>query len=154
MREQKLLKYLLVYAMWAAILGLGLWFLLVSRDALLGLLASLMEGRSTSDTWRLISAERFYMVGAGLIWLALMVISESYLRRGVRRGLLWERFARIFGVELLMLFVADAVLFVLQGAWGSLLRWLILAVELGLGIGCVRYARPAPPLWADMKASD
>lgn len=154
LQERRWILYPLVYAMWLAILLLGIWFLLISRDALLGLIDALMVDESTSHAWRLISFERFYMFGAGLIWLVVMVFSELYLRRGVARGELVPRFARIFGVLVLLVFVVDAIIFAMQGLPGGWLRWLILAVELALGVICVREGRKAPSVWAVIKASD
>jgi hypothetical protein len=153
-QKRRWIRYPLVYAMWLAILLLGIWFLLISRDALLGLIDVLMADETTSHTWRLISFERFYLVGAGLVWLVVMVFSELYLRRGVARGKLVPRFARIFGVVMLLVFVSDAVIFALQGLTGGWLRWLILAVELALGVICVREGRKAPSIWAAIKASN
>jgi hypothetical protein len=154
MQKRRWMGYPLVYAMWLAILLLGVWFLLTSRDALLGLVDMLDVNETTSHAWRLISMERFYLVGAGMVWLVVMVFSEAYLRRGVARGRLVSRFARIFGVVVLLTFVADVTLFALQGFQGGWLRWLIPAAELALGVVCVREGRKAPSVWADIKASN
>ncbi len=154
MQKRRWMGYLLVYVMWLAILLLGIWFLLISRDALLGLADALMVDETTAHTWRLISLERFYLVGTGVVWLAVMVFSEAYLRRGVVRGQLVPRFSRIFGVVILLVFVADVTLFALQGLQGGWLRWIIPVVEIALGVVCVREGRKAPSVWADIKASD
>lgn len=154
MRKHQVLRYALVYGMWLVVMAVGLWLLLVSRDVVLGAVARLLVDDSTAHTWQLVSVERFYMVGAGLLWLVMTVVSEAYLRRGVDRGGLLRRFARMLAPQLLLLFAVDAALFALQGLQGGPLRWLILIVELGLGIGSLIVARGAPGVWADMKASD
>ncbi|MGC9522212.1 MAG: hypothetical protein ACP5HG_10095 [Anaerolineae bacterium] len=155
MRTRRWLQYVLAYAMWAVVLALGIWLLLLSRDAVVAVFSALLVEDSTARTWTIVSVERFYVIGAGLAWLALMILSELYFRNGVRRGRLFPRFARILGIELLLLFIVDFTLFALQGmgleVWS---RWLILGVELVLGVACVLLACSSPRLISDVRSSE
>ena len=157
MRKQIWIRHLLAYLAWAAVLALGIWVLLLSRDAVLGVVATLTADTPSvvARTWRLTAVERFYVIAAGLVWLAMMVAVEFYFRNGIHHGQLRQRFARVFGAEMLVLFVSDAVLFVVQGlgtvVW---LRWVILGAELVLGVLAAELGRSAPAILRDIKKSD
>ncbi len=149
------LSYVLVYVMWVLVLALGIWVLLVSRDAIVGVASLVFVQVSSARAWRISAVEKYYVLGAGFVWLGLMVFSELYFRNGVRRGRLIPRIARFLGAELLALSVFDAILFVTQGlpaeAW---LRWLILGSELAFGVICLVIARPSPRVISDVQAGD
>ena len=149
------LSYVLVYVMWVLVLALGIWVLLVSRDAIVGVASLVFVQVSSARAWRISAVEKYYVLGAGFVWLGLMVFSELYFRNGVRRGRLVPRIARVLGAELLALSVFDAILFVTQGlpaeAW---LRWLILGSELVFGVICLAVARPSPRVISDVQAGD
>ncbi|MBN1250184.1 MAG: hypothetical protein JXC32_21145 [Anaerolineae bacterium] len=142
----------LVYVLWAIVLALGIWVLLLSRNAVLSVFSMLDTEATTAREGRRTTLDRFYIIGAGLAWLALMVLSEFYFRNGLRRGQLLQRFARILGIELLLLFIIDAVLLLVIGVSATTwLRWLILGGELVLGVACLTFARPAPALLSDVR---
>ena len=148
-------SYVLVYVMWVVTLALGIWVLLVSRDAIIGVASSIFVEASSARRWRISAVEKYFALGAGFVWLALMVFTELYFRNGVDRGQLIPRIARVLGLELIALFLFDAILFITQGlpsdAW---VRWLLLVVELAAGVACLVVARPAPRLISDIKAGD
>ena len=78
----------------------------------------------------------------GLGWLALFVFAEGYYRAGALEEGLVKRFARVTGPILLGIFVADLILFWLQGiGYDDWLRWLILLAELIIGSVLVVYGR-------------
>ena len=155
MRKSGLAGYVLALVMWAVVVALGIGVFLVSHTAFVGFIAPRVAQDSTSGFWQYAALERFFIVGAGLAWLVIVTLSEPYLRHGVERGRLFPRFARIMGPGLLLLFTADATLFVLQGMRaGSWTRWLFLAAELGLGIALVVLARPSPSLLSDLVVGD
>lgn len=155
MLKRRWLGYLLAYGMWAVVLALGIWFLLFSRETVLGIADALMTDTTSARYWRLTSLERFYVIGVGLVWTAIMIISEVYFRHGVSRGQLLQRFARILGPELLLIFIADAGLLVVMGfdaaTWS---RWLILIAELALGVIFVLVGRSAPSLRSDLLSGE
>ncbi|MGC9467872.1 MAG: hypothetical protein ACP5HS_04725 [Anaerolineae bacterium] len=155
MRKLAWLNHLLVYLLWAIVLAVGIWLLLLSRNALFEVVGVLYVGDSLQRARQLNSLEKFYSLGAGLAWLAMMIVSEFYFRSGARRGRLLERFARVLGVELLLLFVIDAALVLVRGP-GSVTwsRWLILGSELVVGVACVLFARRAPSITSDIVYDD
>ena len=137
--------YLLAYSLWIISFLLWLWFILIGRNALLGLLQTYyLDGTFQVDKmvqlW-----DRVYLFSTGLAWLALMVITENSFRQGIKRGDLARRVGRIMGPEFLLIFAADAILAFLFGfesiPWS---RWLVLLVELAAGAGLVWLAVNGP----------
>ncbi len=143
MRKFTWLNYLLVYFLWSIVLLVGLWFLLLSRNTFLSVFTTLYVKDSIVRAWQIRSLEKFYTLGVGLAWLAMTILTEVYFRAAVHRArLLFQRFALILGIELLLIFVADAMLLFVQGLGMTIWsRWLILGVELVLGVGCLIFAR-------------
>ncbi len=145
MREN--LRYLMAYLMWAAVMASGLWLGLVGRTILRGLLAS-YAAESTRNVYQAGFFDKAYVVLAGLLWVIVMVAVEHYFRQGVPRRQLASRFARVAGLALLLVLVADLGLLALQGGSGSGLRWLMVAGELVIGASLLAYglfSRPARP---------
>ena len=147
MRKFTWLNHLLVYFMWAIVLLLGIWFLLLSRDTVSSALTLLYVKDSLTRAGQVRFLDKFYVLGVGLLWLVMMIFSEFYFRAAVHHiRLLFRRFALILGIELLLLFVADGGLLLAQGlgiaTWS---RWLILAGELGVSIVCFISVRSIPP---------
>ncbi len=146
------LRYILAYLMWVVVMALGIWFIIISRNALLGafgIYGALYVESAVTRAWLARLYDKVYMILAGLLWLALTVVAEAYFREGVRRHQLLRRFCRIAGIELLLIFVADLLLLWLQ-AWSTTwLRWLILGGELIIGIGFVAFSRLPQPYSRD-----
>ena len=154
MRRNIWLNYLLVYFVWTIVLALGIWLLLLSHTAFLNV-AALYAQDSLERAWQIRSLEKFSILGMGLVCLIIMIVSEFYFRHGARRGYLFQRFARILGTEMLLLFVVDAVLLAAQGLRSGIWsRWLILGAELVLGIVLRVFARPSPSIMSDLKYAD
>lgn len=136
------LGYILAYVMWIVVMALGVWFILVSREGLMSALAIYVSGgRSLQRFFEARFIDKVYIVAVGLLWLALAVVAEDRLRKGVHQRVLLRRFASITGVELLLIFVADALLLWVQGGRTGWLRWLILGSELLAGIGLLVFSR-------------
>lgn len=134
----KVLKYASAYGIWIVDLGLAAWLFYLSRTVFLGLLA--LSGQA--GEWQFAKTvnliDRVVTVVLGLGWLAFVIITEDYFRKAVKKGNLLRRFVRVTGPVLLCIFVVDLILFWLQGIGSSYwLRWLILAVELCVGIALV-----------------
>ncbi|MCX7680935.1 MAG: hypothetical protein N2508_03030 [Anaerolineae bacterium] len=143
------LGYVLAYIMWIVVMALGVWFILVSREGLTSALALYVAGgRSLQRFFEARFLDKVYIVAVGLLWLALVVVAEDRLRKGVRQRRLLRRFAGIAGLELVLIFVADALLLWVQGGRTGWARWLILSSELLAGIGllvCSRLSRTPKP---------
>lgn len=142
------LRYILAYLMWVVVMVLGIWFLIISRNALLGafgIYGALHVESAVTRAWLARLYDKVYMILAGLLWLALTVVAEAYFREGVQRRKLLRRFCRIAGIELLLIFVADLLLLWLQAWSATWLRWLILGGEWIIGTGCVAFSRLPPP---------
>jgi hypothetical protein len=141
------LGYIAAFLMWAAVLALGLWFMLIGREGLLGALSAFYVGDSLPRAWQVRFLDKVFWIVLGLLWMVLMVVGEEYLRRGVAERDLLKRFAKIVGPELLLIFAVDLFLFWLQGFGGlSWMRWLILGGELLIGVGLVLFVRSSRTL--------
>lgn len=139
----KIIKYASAYLMWIVDLGLTFWLGFISRTTFLGLLAS--SGRAGQLTYNHQAefADKLFSIVLGLGWLVFMIATEAYFRTGVLRDDLLKRFARVTGPVLLCIFCVDLILFWLQGSsGGNLLRWFMLAAELGIGIALLVSVRP------------
>lgn len=138
------LRYALAYLMWVVVMALGIWFIVISRNGLLGAFgvygARYVESAVTR-AWLERFYDKVYVILVGLLWLALTVVAEAYFREGVRRRTLLRRFARIAGLELLLIFLADLFLLWVQGWNATWPRWLILGSELVSGIALVVFSR-------------
>ena len=137
----KVLKYATAYAMWIVDMVLSVWLIFICRTAVIGILAVFNTGDyQYAKVVNLV--DRVLIFGLGLGWLVLAVFTEDYYRSGALKANLAKRFAKVTGPILLALFIIDLVLFWVQGinnsAWE---RWLILAVELVLGLVLWRFGR-------------
>ena len=144
----KIVKFVSAYLMWAVDLALTFWLIFISRTAFLDIFALSYTGDQSSYAMviyarRVDFADKLFSILLGLGWLVFMIATEAYFRAGIVREDLFKRFARVTGPVLLGIFVVDLILFWLQGVGGSsLLRWLILAAELGIGIALLVSVRP------------
>lgn len=137
---KRLLGYVAAYVLWIIAAALGVWFMLISRNAYLSALA-LYAGDSVRRGWQTRFLDKVLAIVIGLLWLAAMIVVEVYFRRGIQRHALLGRFAKVAGIEFLVIFVADAFLLWIQMGSESWWRWLILGGELVLGIALVWLAR-------------
>jgi hypothetical protein len=144
----KVIKYVGAYLMWLTDLGLTFWLAFISRTVFLGIFALSYEGGQSVYAevvyaHRVDFADKIFSIALGLGWLVFMIAVEAHFRAGAARDDLLVRFARVTGPVLLGIFLVDLILFWLQGG-GDLLRWFILAAELGIGIALLVSARPQP----------
>ena len=131
----RVFRYLIAYLLWIVDLGLGIWLMVLGRNALLGILALSYKPGALTYAHRVDFIDKMYVVFIGLAWLTLMIVLEHSFRTSALTEKLPQRFARVTGILLLSLFVVDLILFWIQGGQsGSWVRWLILAAELGIGI--------------------
>ena len=138
---KKGLGYFIAYLMWVVVMGLGLWFFVISRNGFLDILALYARG-SVTRGWQTSFYDKVFSLALGLLWLAVMIVTERYLRRGVQQGDLIRRVAQVVGPELLLVFAADLGLLVLQGVGSAnWLRWVVLGGEVVGGVLLLLYAR-------------
>jgi hypothetical protein len=137
MNLKTIARYLSVYLLWLIVLALGVWFALLSHSALLGLAAKYYIDDQFMRQMLVRFLDKSYMVMIGLIWLVLMIVTEESFRRGAAKGLLFQRFALISGIELLLIFCFDLLILILQNWTFDLLRLVNLIAECVLGIGLI-----------------
>ena len=134
----KVARYFLAYGLWILNLVLTVWIFLNARQVLTGILALFYQPGDIQYSHAVEFADKVVSITLGLGWLAFSIITEDYFRKGIDRMDLWKRGARVTGPVLLGMFVVDLALVWLQGAPGqSWMRWLILAIELGVGLALV-----------------
>jgi hypothetical protein len=139
---KKVINYAIAYGIWIIDMGLAFWFAYLCRTDLLSILAL----RYKEGQWqypRLVTViDKSFLMLLGLGWLAFIIIVEEYNRPGIQKGDLLKRIARINGPLFIAIFVVDLILFWLQGIGSyDLLRWLILAAELGIGIALLVWSK-------------
>ncbi len=128
MEKKRWYHYIPAYLFWILLAVLGGWLALVGRETMTTLLATYYVGDSITRSWRVRFYDKVYVLGVGLIWLVITTVTEESFRKSVARNELLRCFARFAWPELALLFVADLILFLLQGGYGWL-RWLIIAAE-------------------------
>lgn len=132
---KKVFNQAIAYILWIANITLALWFAYLCRQDVLVFFAQLYFKGKWSQEKQLV-VDRAFTTILGLGWLAFMIIVEEYYRIGAQKGVLWPRFTRVTGALALAVFVANLILFWLQGIHSNeWLSWIILVVELGIGIG-------------------
>jgi hypothetical protein len=85
-----------------------------------------------------------------LLWFGFSIVVEEYYRKGAEKHVLWQRFAKVTGVLLLLIFIVDFCQNLMLGitvvGW---LHWLLTALELLVGIALVIASRSRRTLQAD-----
>ena len=128
--------YFVAYFMWIVSFLLWLWFMFLGRTLMTGGLAPLIMPGAVQQAKMVQLADRVYLLTVGLIWLVLMIVVESYFRHGVEKGELWRRIGRVFGPQVLLVFLVDLGLVLFYGAAiQPVSRWLLLGLELVLSAG-------------------
>ena len=96
--RQLLLLYLACYALWLALAALGVWLIFALRPVVfrLGIWLRL-------NPWQVRALDNFSVVTFGLAWLVGILLLEHSLRQGVEKRRLWQRVARVFAAEALVL---------------------------------------------------
>lgn len=84
--------------------------------------------------------DKVYLVVFGVVWLVAWFLIEGYYIEGERKKILWPRFLRVTGIELILVFFAQ-ILSTLYAKGG--VNWLVFALLLiapAAGIGLLIYA--------------
>lgn len=139
---QKFSKSIIAYLLWIILLLLGIFLFILTRNLILGLLGTYYVTESIVTIWRVRFLDPAASVILGLLWLILMVWSEHQLRRSVRRGELMPQFARFAGPLMILLFIVDFSLFLLQTTkFLDIWRIVILAFWLIGGVSLTIYGQ-------------
>ena len=108
--RERVFPYLLCYVFWVISMVLGFLDLVAARELGLALLA--VAGTDLKLAL-LMDKVGFFLFGvAGLV---IIILSESYYRRGIAHRRLVERFGLMTGVELLFLFLCDGGVLLVPG---------------------------------------
>lgn len=133
MTKKNWLIHIGVYLLWAVLVALGFWFLILSREAFLTA-AAYYVGDSFTRGWQVRFYDKIFFLFVGLLLLIFIYVTENYLREGIEKHNVLRRFMKVVGWVLLLIAATDIVLLVLQGFTGAgLLRWLVIVAEVGLG---------------------
>ena len=137
--------YFVAYLMWIVSFLLWLWFMYLGRTLMTGVLTPLVMPGAVQQAKMVQLADRVYLLTVGLIWLVLMIVVESYFRHGVQKGELWRRIGRVFGPQVLLVFLVDLGLMLHYGVdIQPASRWLLLGVEIVLSVGFFTLGALAP----------
>jgi len=137
---KKFYKYILAYFLWIVTLCLGFWFIYISYSAVQALLGSLFIKNSFPRLWQAEFINDVYIVIAGLAWLIVFVLGEEYFRTSIEKQNTIKRFTKIAGPEIILIFLSDFSLTLTRGIGNtSWVHWVILAIEIGLGVFLLRW---------------
>lgn len=149
MKFKKGIDTILFYIFWIVSLGLGAWFVIIAREAFETFLGRFFI--KSPDQFIIIRQARFwdivFSVLLWILWFAMMIVTEEYYRRGVTKNVLWQRFARVTGILLILIFIANFSQNLMLGyAVVGWLPWLLCVLELIAGIALITVSRlrPAP----------
>jgi hypothetical protein len=140
MNTKLLLKKVIVFLLWALTSVAAFWLMIISREVLTVGFAAFYVKDSMRRAWQIRFVDRMYFIIAGLAVLVFIYIIEGYLTDGIEKDDIFRRFARVVGIELLLLFVCDLTLLLIRG-WRT--PWqldVVLGGELLIGAGMTAYS--------------
>ena len=93
------LSYVICYLLWAISAALVFFeLLMVTRGLILRISTVTIERPYARGVW-----DKFGVLILGLLWLGFAILSEHQYREGVQEGKLYQRFARVTGVQIALL---------------------------------------------------
>jgi hypothetical protein len=135
-------SYAFAYTMWILSFLSWLLFMILGRTSIQTVLAIMYDQTVLKNRLNAGLIDRVFMLATGTIWVILMVVVEEYLRRGVKKGDLYRRTARVFAPIILMIFVADFTMaYAIGFEYSSPGRLVLLVVELLSAIGLFWFGR-------------
>ncbi len=138
----KVVRYVIAYSAWVANLLLALWLAYLARTCFTSFMALFYKPGDWAYLKTADFADRVFTIALGLGWLVFMILVEAYFRAGAAQNKLPGRIASVTGWITLGIFSVDLILFWVQGAGNvGWLRWLVLALELGVGLVLVVSAK-------------
>lgn len=127
----KWLQWILVYGLWIITAGLGFLCLTSARNLCISILYAF-----SANMWVAPAIDKFTFLALGILWLILVIFTESYYREALLKKILWKHFSLITTIELLFLGVAHLIPILIMSKskglyWSSLL---LPAIELIGGV--------------------
>ena len=139
---RKFLKYVLTYSLWIINFGLAAWLAFITRTVLFAVPSLLFHPGNFQFPKRAEVMDKLFTILLVIGLITFLVITQEYYLKGVKKGDLIERFARITGPIFIGIFIVDSILFYMQGIDPSnWYRLLIILAELALGILLIIYSR-------------
>jgi hypothetical protein len=135
-----LLDYTLVFFAWLINSALGFWVMVVSQHSMLAVLAVFYVGDSYPRAWRVRFLDQAYFAIGGLALLIFVFIIDGYLKDGMPKRDVLRRFARVTGIQLLMLFPLDLLTSLLQRSILERFSIGVMILELLGGAGLLAYS--------------
>lgn len=151
MAKKLWLYYLAAFILWLVSMALSLAFLLMGRSSFPIIITAVLNTSKFQTGFIAILIDRVFTMLAGILWLVLMVYAENDFRDSVKKGRLWNRAARLIGIQLILVFLANLALTLVNGSpFTQWVQWLLLLVEIALGLLLVIYSyrwkpRPVTP---------
>ena len=139
---KKILDYGIAYILWVVEIGFALYLGYICRTLLLGIMTFYFKVGNVQYQNRMNLTDRVFVLVLGFSWLIFMIFVEEYFRSGVIKGVLLKRIVGVTWPILLAAFPVNLALLWIQGIGSSSwLQWLVLAVELGAGVGLLVFAK-------------
>ena len=127
---RRILPYVLCYPLWGITTALAFLNLMMARNLYLTIMGVL-----SVQPWPARAIDRILFVLLGIVWLVLIIFSECYYRASVSKNRLWKSFSLITGIQLLFLFAAHFLPFLLVRIRSSdWTQYVLFAGELGGGL--------------------
>lgn len=127
---RRISPYVLCYLLWGITIALAFLNLISARDLFLTIMGVL-----SVPYWSASAIDKITFIFLGIAWLVLSIFSEDYYRASISKNRLWKSFSLVTGIQLLFLFAAHLLPFLLVGV-GSFtwMEYILFAGELGGGL--------------------
>ena len=136
------IKYILAYGLWMVFTLVGILFLMVSRNSLIGLLEIYYVRGNFQRGMEVQFLDKAYLLVVAFAILIIMIVVEEYFKHGAQRGDLAKRIFKVFGFEILFMFFASLASGILVG-FNSLI-WLLLVGEFVASIAMIYFGIKLP----------
>ena len=140
MKIRTMMNYILVFFAWLINSALGFWVMVVSQHSLLAVLAVFYVGDSYPRAWRIRFFGQAYFAIGGLALLIFVFVIDGYLKDGLPKRDVLRRFARVSGIQLLILFPLDLLTSLLQRSILERFSIGVMILELLGGAGLLAYS--------------
>ena len=142
MLKKRWFGYISAYFFWAVSLALLTWFLILARNTLPAWVEVAISNNPTLARQLAVILDKVLILVGGIGWLVFLIVIEQYFRKGIARGKLWVRIARVLGILLILIFLVDGSQVLLSQILITMwTNWLILLLELALGVGLIYLSR-------------
>ncbi len=146
--KSKIARYALAYAAWVIFFLLFLYFVVLSRETLLAYLRNFWIQDIPERKYTISLIDRTYIVVAGLIWVILIIVSETFFRNGVANGTVYHRTSLGVGMIITLIFLTQLARTLMVGIANQpavLLVPLVLEFVLGAGLLYLSAKTPKKP---------